>query len=201
MNVSSVLPSRPQSAESPANFGRPADFDSPIQPGASNDSIISHGSSHDAAAALLGAPGPLRGYKKDKVPIGGVRRGAGEDKRPVLPGNSMFNRPASASGTQPTPRSRRRSLSAPRSRRPSGRSRLQRRRPCQGRCTRSSSTRWRETVDPQGVHTHTYRRVAVTPPTDPTHPSAACHTRRRTSSTGAWPSPLVALLVSMRVII
>ena len=108
LNISRDLPSRPQSAGTPANFGRPADFDSPIQPVASMDSVISRASSHDAAAALLGGPGPLRGYKKDRMPIGGVRRGAGEEKRPVLPANSMFNRPASANGTQPTTRGRRR---------------------------------------------------------------------------------------------
>lgn len=112
LNISRDLPSRPQSAGTPANFGRPADFDSPIQPVASMDSVISRASSHDAAAALLAGPGPLRGYRKDKKPIGGVRRGAGEEKRPVLPANSMFNRPASANGTQPTTRSRRRPASA-----------------------------------------------------------------------------------------
>ncbi len=111
LNASGDLPSRPQSAGTPANFGRPADFDSPIHPSASKDSVLSTASSHDAAAAILGRPGPLRGYKKDKRPIGGVRRGAGEDKRPVLPGNSMFNRPASANGMQPTG-SRRRPASA-----------------------------------------------------------------------------------------
>eukprot|EP01046_Picozoa_sp_COSAG06_P019752 COSAG06_NODE_1419_length_9522_cov_6.137005_3_plen_339_part_00 len=106
------LQSRPHSAGSPANFGRPADFDSPIQPSGSKDSLLSHGSSsHDAAASLLAGPGPLRAYRKDKVPIGGVRRGAGEEKRPMLPGNSMFNRPASA---EPMARSRRRPPSAAR---------------------------------------------------------------------------------------
>ena len=52
-----------------------------------------------AAASLLTAEGPLRGYKKDKVAIGGVRRGAGEERRPQLREGS-FNRPKSAEPTR-----------------------------------------------------------------------------------------------------